>query len=361
MFGQTNVAQTSTGQTNVFGQNNASANVFGNTTSNFGANNVVGANGTAIAKYQPVIGTDTLIKNGQTNTVNTKLHCITSMKEYESKSLEELRIEDYMANRKGPQSVGNGIFGATMNSGPFGAGGFSTASSTAGFGQQTENKGIFGNPGFGQTQTFGATNQTPATGSLFGKPFPAPAATAQPGLGGFANANNAQSNIFTQKPFGAQPTTTGLFGQTPATAAPSFGQNTSSFATFGQNNSIQQAPLFGQDKPAFALTSTANTSFGGFGTNANTNTAGTTLFGAKPQTTGFGTAPGIILYKIMFLCLFTYLYLFTAFGTASAATGGFGGFGQTNTGGSLFNTSFNKPATTFGGFGGQTTTAPIGN
>jgi nuclear pore complex protein Nup98-Nup96 len=42
-------------------------------------------------------------KNGVTTSINTLHQCITAMKEYETKSLEELRFEDYQAKRKYPQ------------------------------------------------------------------------------------------------------------------------------------------------------------------------------------------------------------------------------------------------------------------
>lgn len=58
------------------------------------------ATGTVI-KFNPVSGTDTMMKNGVASSINTKHFSITCMKEYESKSFEELRYEDYMANRKG--------------------------------------------------------------------------------------------------------------------------------------------------------------------------------------------------------------------------------------------------------------------
>lgn len=67
----------------------------------------MGANtGTGAVKFMAVTGTDSMIKNGVSQTISTRHHCITCMKEYESKSLEELRMEDYAANRKGPQQVG---------------------------------------------------------------------------------------------------------------------------------------------------------------------------------------------------------------------------------------------------------------
>lgn len=56
--------------------------------------------GTTI-KFNPVTGTDTMMKNGSAQSINTKHHSITCMKEYEGKSFEELRWEDYQANRKG--------------------------------------------------------------------------------------------------------------------------------------------------------------------------------------------------------------------------------------------------------------------
>lgn len=50
-------------------------------------------------------GQDSLVKSGVQQSINVKHQCITCMKEYEGKSLEELRYEDYLANRKGPSQV----------------------------------------------------------------------------------------------------------------------------------------------------------------------------------------------------------------------------------------------------------------
>lgn len=354
---------------------------FGNTaTSAFGQSQVAtGANGTAIAKYQPHAGTDTLVKNGQTNSVNTRQHCITAMKEYESKCLEELRIEDYMANRKGPQAgAAPPLFGTnTSATGLFGAPS-SQPQSTGLFGQQPPNTlGGFGaqNTAFGQPSAFGQAQPAPsnmfgkpnntfgqattgfgqpqaAAGGLFGKSFTTPATSANTGFTGFGNTTANATNPFGAKPFG-QPAAGGIFGQTQAPAAGStFGQPSAfgGFGTAAPTATSQPAPLFGPTTNTGGtlfgggLTSSApNTAFGGFGTVTNTAAGG--LFGQKPST-GFGTP--------------------SAFGapTSSAASGfglgnfgtatttGFGSFGQSNT--------FKPAATGFTGFGTQSAAPQLG-
>ncbi|ALC47795.1 Nup98-96, partial [Drosophila busckii] len=346
--------------TSVFGSGAASA--FGQPQSlPVGATGVVGVAGgvnagTSVVKYQPTIGTDTLMKGGQPNNVNTKHHCITAMKEYELKSLEELRIEDYVSNRKGPQAgsapgafgfgspatatqpATGGLFGSPAQPQQPGAGLFGQAAA--------ENKSLFGTSAFGQ----------PATGSAFGapaqqnnfmqKPFGATTTSA------FGAPTNDASNPFGAKPVGFGQPGGGLFGQPATSAAPAFGQTNTGFGGFGSTAAApqQQTSLFGQtnatdpNKPAFGLgaaVSQPNTGFGGFGAPA-TSTAGG-LFGAKPvAATNFGATP--------------------AFGAASTANTGFGNFSMTNTNpgtGGLFNSNLNKPPTSaFGGFGAPSS-APL--
>ncbi|KAJ2941768.1 hypothetical protein O0L34_g10571 [Tuta absoluta] len=166
----------------LFGQQNNTlgGGLFSSNTSTFGQQQQ--AAGTAHVKYSPVVGTDVVVKGGTSQNVNIKHHCITCMKEYESKSLEELRLEDYTAGRKGSASAGvfgfqqteqKPLFGATT---AFGQPATTTASSVFGGG------GLATTGGFGQTSTFSFGNNTQnATnttgGGLFGAAKPAFGAT----------------------------------------------------------------------------------------------------------------------------------------------------------------------------------------
>ena len=51
--------------------------------------------GTGHTKFVPTPDIDILMKQAQQSTINTRFQCITVMKEYENKSPEELRCEDY--------------------------------------------------------------------------------------------------------------------------------------------------------------------------------------------------------------------------------------------------------------------------
>ncbi|XP_058793948.1 nuclear pore complex protein Nup98-Nup96 [Phymastichus coffea] len=317
-------------QATPFGQttNTASTALFGTTT---GFGNTTAVTGTVV-KFAPITGTDTMVKNGVTQTINTKHHCISCMKEYETKSLEELRLEDYTAGRKGQPP---GMFGATAQTSPFGGVVSNTGSTNTGFG--------------GMTTGFGTTSQAGTT-SLFSKSltgFGAPATTTS--AFAFSNTNNTTTNIFnTQaKPFGTTAATP-LFStsNTATTQNTTFGgigtQNTGFGTSFGTTQQPNQSiGLFNQNKTTFNVpASTATTSFG-FGQTSQTNTGG--MFGAKSMGTSFGT---------------------TGFGTTSTPA-----FGQTaatpfgapqNTNTSLFNNSF-KPAGQTTGFSfGSTPAASTG-
>lgn len=229
LFGQ---ASTSTaGTTGFFGQQAQSGGgMFGATATPAPAFGMTQENaGTAIAKYQLTLDSDTILVKGNQSNVSTKQHCITFMKEYANKSLEELRLEDYMSNRKGPQAgaTTGGLFGSPQQTG----GMFGSAQPSTGLFGQTSTApatgGLFGNTtntigGFGQTNNaFGATSQQ--NNSLFNKPF-GQTTTTQTGFGGFGTSSAATATPFGQtKPlFGTTGGTTGggMFGQSNST----FGQ-----------------------------------------------------------------------------------------------------------------------------------------
>ncbi|CAD5227019.1 unnamed protein product [Bursaphelenchus xylophilus] len=309
--------------------------------------------GTTI-KFDPVKGSDTMMRNGLTQSIQTKLMCITAMKQYETKCLEELRVEDYQANRKQPTAGSTtsgfgGTLGTSNTSSLFGS------KPTTGFGATTT-------PAFGQASTgnslFGSTQNKPA-GGLFGSTN-----TSSP----FASTSNANASgsLFGAKPAFGQQSSTSLFGatNTATTTQSGFGfgaakptTSTGFGSTFGQTNTGTSS-LFGstQSKPLFGSTTTSQPSTGMFGATTSQPAQGTTLFGGGATGTqgttsifGGGTsqpAAGTSLFG----------------GNTQQNTGQTGIFGsqpQQSTGTSLFGTATNTGTSLFGntasqqaGFGG---------
>lgn len=128
-----------------------------------------------VVKFNPVYADETLDnKFGVSETVKTVQYCITSMKEYETKSVEELRFEDYTLGRKGPQGQVTGLFSAKIQ--PSSLGSFSLksipvtpnfVSTSCGFGMtsQPEETRPFSKSGTGfsgvtTTSTFGLSFNT---------------------------------------------------------------------------------------------------------------------------------------------------------------------------------------------------------
>ncbi|XP_051250898.1 nuclear pore complex protein Nup98-Nup96 isoform X4 [Dicentrarchus labrax] len=347
---------TSTSSGGLFGSTNTASNPFGGTPSLFGGSGFSAAQqpGTTV-KFNPPTGSDTMVKAGVTTSINTKHQCITAMKEYENKSLEELRLEDYQAGRKGPtnpmaagtgslfgpatatSSATTGLFGSSAPNTSFSFGqnkstfGAATAAAPGGFGTATG--GLFGQPTQQQAgslfKPFGQATTTQSTGFSFGNTNTMGQAPAS-SMGLFGNTAASQtSGLFgaaqtsTATGFGAA---TGLFGQTNTgfgnvgTQQSLFGNKTAGFGA----TTTSAAPSFGTgtglfgNKPALTLGTGTNTSTFGFGANP----AGGSLFGNKPATGGLGAGLG------------------TSFGTAV-------GTGQT----SLFGNNQNKLGTTLGTMG----------
>lgn len=329
LFGGTNPSGSST-----------TGSLFGSTTTS----TFTAQTGTTI-KFNPPTGQDTMLKSGVSTNISTRHQCITAMKEYESKSLEELRMEDYLANRKGPQAGSTGLFATPQTSQAqtaftfgtqnkttgFGGFGQTTSSGTSLFGQQSQTGGLFGSAG--NKTTFGTTTTTASTGfggfgsgtSMFGQNttnksiFGQPASTQSTGLFGSTQTGTSSFGGFggTQTGFGTS-TTGGLFGSKPT----SFAQPTTNTGlTFGQQNTLSTGGLFG-NKPA--------------------GQTGTGLTFGQSSTTGFGNTGSLFGNKT------------TGFGTGTNTLGSTG-FGQTNTnlgggfGTGLFSGTQNKPG--IGGLG----------
>nr|XP_050853045.1 nuclear pore complex protein Nup98-Nup96 isoform X2 [Vespula vulgaris] len=334
LFGQ---PQQPSQQVTPFGQTNATGNtnLFGATTgfSNTPANTAI--TGTVV-KFTPVITTDSMTKNGTAHSISGRHCCIVAMKEYESKSYEELRFEDYSVGRKGPQGPqgpSTGLFGASAQPSPFGNTAAGTSTAATGFS--------------GMSGGFGTTSQS-GSNSLFGKPMAnfggQPATTANT----FAFNSTTNTNLFgnnTQtKPFGTAPTSLFQTSNANQTAGTGFGNinttpNTGFGSTFGTAQPNQTIGLFSQNKSAFNIPSTSSgTGFTTFGQTSVSN-SGTSLFNAKPAMTGFGVST------------FGSTPAPLSFGTNTGFNTG------QNSGNSLFNSSF-KPAGQTPGFSFGSTGTP---
>uniref|UniRef100_A0A8C3Q1Z2 Nuclear pore complex protein Nup98-Nup96 n=1 Tax=Chrysolophus pictus TaxID=9089 RepID=A0A8C3Q1Z2_CHRPC len=274
------------------------SNPFGNPSGSlFGPTSFTATPTGTTIKFNPPTGTDSMVKSGVSTTINTKHQCITAMKEYESKSLEELRLEDYMANRKGPSNpVGagatTGLFGTSTATSSTATGLFGSSTTNTGF-SYGQNKTAFGTTttGFGTGTTGGLFGQQTQTTSLFNKPFGQATTTQNTGFP-FGNTSTlGQPNTSTMGPFGAtQPSQPGgLFGTAATTnAGTAFGTGTGLFGQANTGFGVGGSTLFGS-KPAGFGTTTTSTSFG--------TTTGGGLFGNKPtlslgtntNTSNFGT------------------------------------------------------------------------
>uniref|UniRef100_A0A8C4RUE3 Nuclear pore complex protein Nup98-Nup96 n=1 Tax=Erpetoichthys calabaricus TaxID=27687 RepID=A0A8C4RUE3_ERPCA len=334
---------TSTNTGGLFGTTSTSSNPFGGTTGSlFGSTNFGAAQTGTTIKFnvsfwieqcslillflkctmsvfsllflKPPTGNDTMVKAGVTTSINTKHQCITAMKEYENKSLEELRLEDYQAERKGPQNPiagGTGVlFGTPTAASSTATGLFGSSTANTGFSFGPSKTG-FGTGAFGSGtgSLFGSQPSQPGT-SLFNKPFGQATTTPSTGfsfgstntlgqpntssMGLFGNTSASQSgglfgsstNTSTATAFG---TGTGLFGATNTSFGNPAGQNMFGNKTTGFGTTTTSAPSFGTgaglfgNKPSLTLGTNTNTSTFGFGS------AGASLFGNKPATSGLGT------------------------------------------------------------------------
>ncbi|KAK6434391.1 hypothetical protein LTR95_009428, partial [Oleoguttula sp. CCFEE 5521] len=362
----------------------AASTGFGSTAGNsgsgfaFGGGNAGAAatttQGTPAAPY-----TATTEKEAGTSNTTNAYQSLTFQQPFQNKSFEELRVEDYVQNKRYPQ--GNS-FGSGSTFGGFGGGNTAQPAQTGGglFGNSGSTSTGFGGgnagTGFGAGATSGGLfgQNKPATTSLFGGANTSSAAPST-GFGATATGGGGLFGNTAQQPA----TGGGLFGGGGSTGG--FGGNTSGGGLFGQANQAQPAkPAFG----GFGATNnaTASTGFGGgfgatqqpaaqqpaqsgglFGNSASggfgANNTGGGLFGganqAKPATGGlFGNSATANTGGGLFGGSGTQS---NTFGQGQATSGGlFGSAPQNDTtgGGGLFGNNAAKPAS--GGlFGGSTT------
>ncbi|XP_078494126.1 nuclear pore complex protein Nup98-Nup96 [Ciona intestinalis] len=210
-----------------------------------------------------------MVKSGVQSNITTKHQCITAMKEYEMKSMEELRVEDYLEGRKGPGT------GTTLTKPA--SGGFN-------FGQQQQSTSgsMFGStakPAFGTSSggLFG-TASTSTTGGLFQQSKPFQTTSAASGFS-FGAATTTSSSLFgnTVKPAGS------MFGNT---AGGLFGSNTSGNTGFG-------APLFGNKTSGFGTTVTSSGFGGGLFGQPTATKPSSDLFSSSG---GFGQNTGLKMF-----------------------------------------------------------------
>ncbi|EKX39465.1 Nup96-98, nuclear pore complex component [Guillardia theta CCMP2712] len=393
-FGQTAPAQTggSFFGGGGFGANTGVAPTFGASSSAFGVSSGAapgfggfgntaqqaappGTPNTSVQPYEATKGPDgtgTASASTQGNYMS-----ITHMNTYANYSFEELRVGDYMMNRKKKDNAAGGTFGATSTFGaaqqqnPFGQ-----TQATPAFGSTP-----FGNTGaafggFGQTQSapaFGGGGFGAATGSAFGgfgastgaaNPFGAK--PAAPFGGGFgqsqsgslfgASTGGAFGSPATSSPFGAS--TGGGFGGFGASTGGAFGaaaKPATGFGGFGQTQATPfgSSPFGASTGGGFGAPATSS-GFGGFGA----STGAANPFGAKPAAPfggGFGQSQSGSLFGASTGGAFGSPATSSPFGASTG--GGFGGFGA-STGGAFGAAA--KPATGFGGFG-QTQATPFGS
>eukprot|EP00118_Oscarella_pearsei_P016872 m.164444 g.164444 ORF g.164444 m.164444 type:complete len:1829 (+) comp38880_c0_seq2:1554-7040(+) len=259
-------------------------------------------------KFQPSIDSDAVQRpGGYKQSITTALQVISGMKEYEQKSLEELRFEDYQLNRRGQQSsggglfpqqqqqqqqqqirglatgLGGGIFGQQQQAG-LGGGGLGQTGGV--FGQQNQG-GLFANQQNKPVGLFG--NQT---GGLFS------VGTGNTGLG----LGNQAGSVFGQQAAGLQLGGGGLqqggnlFGNKPGglSLGGGLGQNTGLQLGGGGNMFGNQAAIGGLQLGGGGL-GTSSLQFGGAGSSLGLGgmSGGGGLLNANRQTTGLSLGGGL--------------------------------------------------------------------
>ena len=296
--------------------------------------------GTGIPPFKPFVSEEK--SNGQIQRHNIQV--ITAMPEYEGKSLEELRMEDYRKPDKGMGQQQPAGFGAASQTAPGGFGSSAQQPNSgigAGFGGSTSAFGATGafgaapsgTGGFGgSTGGFGATTGATTTGGAFGTGGTS-GGFGQPAGGGSTGATGA---------FGAG----GGFNKSPGVSG-GFGGSTGAFGSSafgagsgGKSVSFAASPTSGfgpaAAKPGFSATapgafgSAPTSTTGAFGSTPTPGSAGgvgSTPRGLRAPASSFGGAAGTLGLGAGASGAVGSTGSFGSvggFGSASAAPGGFG-------------------------------------
>ncbi|CAF4629517.1 unnamed protein product [Rotaria sp. Silwood1] len=289
LFGNTTAAQSNTLTSTPFG----STSLFGGTTPSTTTLQVPSTGTGTIHKFDAVVGIDKVNKNGIQTQIRTKIFNLCAMPVYEKKSMEELRLEDYIDNRKF-SSTTTSLFPSASSTTPLFGGSTTTTNPTTTttnvFGTSTTTSSALNSSLFGTRPTVSTASTMPfsfgATTTTTPSPFSFATTTATTTSSSpFSFGSSTTTTANPAAPFGGTTSATGTttsaspftFGgsQAPATtAAPafSFGGTTSLFPT--------------------ANTTTAGTSFG-FST---TRPATTSTFSFTPIT-ATSTAPSFNLFS----------------------------------------------------------------
>ncbi|KAF8914296.1 nucleoporin autopeptidase-domain-containing protein [Gymnopilus junonius] len=298
-FGQP--ATTTNPTTNsAFSQPAATTSAFGGGGSLFGGNKF-GTSTSTTGTTPPVITTGTsnppyVVTQEKDGSTTLQFQSVSCMPAYLGYSFEELRVQDYQQNRKGPTNTGvfgqsafggtqpatTGLFGAQTTQQPstsvFGAPATTTGFGTFGQAAQPTNTGT--NSLFGGTSAFGQPQQQQqqqpsafSTTSGFGQP-------QQQQTSAFGNTGTSAFGNTANKP------AFGTFGTGAGTSA--FGTGTSAFGTpqgQQQQQPAQTTGLFSTTQPS----ANAGSAFSAFGNTAAKPSIFGTSTTTQPSTTGFGT------------------------------------------------------------------------
>ncbi|XP_043934252.1 nuclear pore complex protein Nup98-Nup96-like [Protopterus annectens] len=231
--------------------------------------------GTTI-KFNPVMQMEIMVEAGVSSNSVKRFQCITAMREYENKSLEELRLEDYQTGKKGSQDL-------------IAAPGHSFGTSTA---TSVVSRNLFGAANtkmYGQTVGFSDGNVSDSGTSAFAaNTFGSPGSTQPKSEGLFDISTSNQpstSSTITVFAFGASSgTSSSLAGFT------STGSTVLSSQNHHMQNRLGGSGSFGNTVNSGRLLNATNTTFNPF-VGASTPLFGSSCFGTSPVSTNIKFNP----------------------------------------------------------------------